>query len=182
MSVTVSNIRLEIYYIHRYIDHIEICFLAFLWTETRSKSTITQKKKRMRPANVSEQGWQEMARERFLAGATREIPVGQDGPMLENPNPCLKIFAAWHRNTTFLNHCFCFLPYSDCVNEMQDKDCEDYANDCKEEERYAYHRHIWEYCSKTCNRKYMKIHNVDQRLDENWLLTMKKFITLEFRH
>ena len=49
------------------------------------------KKKRMRPANVSEQGWQEMARERFLAGATREIPVGQDGPMLENPNPCLKI-------------------------------------------------------------------------------------------
>ena len=140
------------------------------------------KKKRMRPANVSEQGWQEMARERFLAGATREIPVGQDRPMLENPNPCLKIFAAWHRNTTFLNHCFCFLPYSDCVNEMQDKDCEDYANDCKEEERYAYHRHIWEYCSKTCNRKYMKIHNVDQRLDENWLLTMKKFITPEFRH
>ena len=140
------------------------------------------KKKRMRPANVTEQGWQEMARERFLAGATREIPVGQDGPMLENPNPSLKIFAAWHRNTTFLNHCFYFLPYSDCVNEMQDKDCEDYANDCKEEERYAYHRHIWEYCSKTCNRKYMKIHNVDQRLDENWLLTMKKFITPEFRH
>ena len=65
---------------------------------------------------------------------------------------------------------------------MQDKDCEDYANDCKEEERYAYHRHIWEYCSKTCNRKYMKIHNVDQRLDENWLLKMKKFITPEFRH
>ena len=29
------------------------------------------KKKRMRPANVTEQGWQEMARERFLAGATR---------------------------------------------------------------------------------------------------------------
>lgn len=43
-------------------------------------------------------------------------------------------------------------PGINCVNEMQDKDCEDYANDCKEEERYAYHRHIWEYCSKTCNR------------------------------
>ena len=164
-----------------YIDHIEIFFGVFI-DRDEIKVNNNAKKKKNEAANVTEQGWQEMARERFLAGATREIPVGQDGPMLENPNPCLKIFAAWHRNTTFLNHCFYFLPYSDCVNEMQDKDCEDYANDCKEEERYAYHRHIWEYCSKTCNRKYMKIHNVDQRLDENWLLTMKKFITPEFRH
>ena len=39
----------------------------------------------MTPANVTEQGWQEMARERFLAGPTLEIPVGKDGPMLENP-------------------------------------------------------------------------------------------------
>ena len=75
----------------------------------------------------------------------------------EKPNPCLKIFATWHRNTTFLNHCFYFLPYSDCVNEMQDKECEKYELDCKVEERYAYHRHIWEYCSKTCNREYKKI-------------------------
>ena len=35
--------------------------------------------------NFTEQGWQKMARERFLAGPTREIPVGQNGPVLENP-------------------------------------------------------------------------------------------------
>jgi len=40
---------------------------------------------------------------------------------------------------------------------MQDKECEKYELDCKVEEQYAYHRHIWEYCSKTCNRKYMQI-------------------------
>lgn len=67
---------------------------------------------------------------------------------------------AWHRNTTFLNQCFYFFPCSDCVNEMQDKECEKYVLDCKVEERYnnVYHRHIWEYCSKTCNRKCMQIH------------------------
>ena len=92
LSATVSNIRLEIYYIHR--SYRDFFFGVFMDRDEIKVNNNAKKKKRMRPANVSEQGWQEMARERFLAGATREIPVGQDGPMLENPNPCLKIFAA----------------------------------------------------------------------------------------
>ena len=97
----------------------------------------------------------------FLRDQRGKSRLGKMGPcwkIHENPNPCLKIFAAWHRNTTILNlnHCFYFLPYSDCVNEIEDKKCEEYEPDCKVEERHAYHRHIWEYCSKTCNSKYMQ--------------------------